>query len=146
MQRELNINLFKFLPFDVVVNHILPYTYQPQPKRILADIRSFHSDYSFLENIYAFDYNYDVLYHDLTCFCNCTLVQNYNMNKSFGNLLNRLFRFKNNTYSQLNNFVFITFHRDSTKNQIRKIRFLWGLLKPVERTRFINRFLSDKFI
>ena len=146
MQKEFNVNLVKTLPEDVIINHILPYTYCPQSKKLLLDIRSFYTDYSFLENIYAFDYNYDLLFYDLTCFCNGTLVQNYNMNNCFGNLLSRLFKFKNNNYSDLNNFVFITFHRTACKNQIRKIRFLWGLLNPRERTRFINKYLTDKFI
>jgi hypothetical protein len=146
MQKELNINLVKKLPEDVIINHILPYTYCPQSKKLLTDIRSFYNDYSFLENIYTFDYNYDLLFYDLTCFCNKTLIPNYNMNKSFGNLLTRLFKFRNSDYCYLNNFVFITFHRSANQNQIRKIRFLWGLLNPRERTRFINKYLSDKFI
>jgi hypothetical protein len=145
MQREINVELINRLPFDIVVNHILPYTYNIQPPRLLRDIRSFCADYSFLENIYAFDFNYDVLFYDLTCFCNRTRHPNFNMHEDFGSLLRRLFRFKHYTYSQLNNIVFILFHRNAIANPIRKIRMLWALFKPKERTLFINRYLSENY-
>jgi hypothetical protein len=143
MHKELYNHLLLSLPFDVVTNHILPYTYLQQSKKLLADIRSFHMDYSFLENVYEYDYNYDVLFFDLLCFCNKTRFPDYNMHEDFGLLLKRLFTYTNYSYSGLNNAVFIMFHRNASKNVIRKIRFLWGALRPVERTRFINRFVID---
>lgn len=145
MQREFNVELFNKLPFDVVVNHILPYTYNIQSSRLLRDVRSFYVDYSFLENVYAFDFNYDVLFYDITCFCNRTRRPNLNMHEDFGCLLRRLFRFKDYTYNQLNNIAFILFHRSASVNSIRKIRILWALLKPKERTLFINRYLSENY-
>jgi len=146
MPKEFNNEFFNRLPFDVITNHILPYTYNIQNKRLLNDIRSFHADYSFLENIYAYDFNYDILFYDITCFCNRTRYPNFNMHEKFGFLLRRLFRFRDYDYSKLNNIVFILFHRQSNENTIRKIRILWGLMHPKERTVFINRYLSDNFL
>jgi hypothetical protein len=145
MQKKLYDHLLLSLPFDVVTNNILPYTYLKQPKKLLRDIRSFYADYSFLQNVYAYDYNYDVLFFDLLCFCNRTRFPDYNMNEDFGLLLKRLFVCRDYSYSRLNNMVFISFHRNGSKNIIQKIRFLWGLLRPGERTRFINRFAIEDF-
>jgi len=145
MQSEINIKLLRSLPNDVVINHIIPYTYQHQPKHLLRDIRSFYTDIMILENSYSYDYNYDVLLYDLTCFCNRTRFPNYTMHKDFGNLLRRSFMLQDNNYIDLNNMVFIHFYRDILINPVRKIRFLWGLLKPKERLRFIEIYLLENF-
>ena len=44
MQHEFIINFINKLPLDVVINHILPYTYCLQPKKLLLDVRSFYND------------------------------------------------------------------------------------------------------
>jgi hypothetical protein len=36
------------LPYDVIINHILPYLYQPQSKELLYDIQNFHETKCFL--------------------------------------------------------------------------------------------------
>jgi hypothetical protein len=145
MNRVINIELLEKIPMDVVINNILPYTYLVQPKKLLHDIRSFYSDYAFLENIYSYEYNYDVLIYDLTCFCNRTRYPFYNIDENFCLLLKRLFRLKNYSDAQLNTYVFNIFHRTVTTNIIRKIRSIWALLRPRERTLFINNFLADNF-
>jgi len=40
----------------VVQMVLLPYTYQPQSKELMFDVRSYVSDYRIIENVYAFDY------------------------------------------------------------------------------------------
>ena len=57
------------IPMDVMINHILPYTYEPQPKTLLQDIKNFVEDFNLVENCYAFDYNYILLLRDLLTFC-----------------------------------------------------------------------------
>ena len=144
MKQEINVDkLLKGLPQDVVINHILPYTYLPQPQRLMMDVRSFFTDYSILENAYTYDFNYDILIYDLICFCNRSRIPSYNMHGCFGKILIRMFKMKKWKYNQLNNFVFIVFHRDVIIHPIRKIRFLWGLLNPRERTLFINNYVID---
>ena len=70
MNREVDIKLLNKVPMDVIMNHILPYTYLPQPLNLMEDVRSFSADYSILENAYAFDFTYNVLFYDLLCFFN----------------------------------------------------------------------------
>jgi hypothetical protein len=143
MNREIKTKLLDTLPMDVILNHILPYTYQPQSPKLMLDIRSVYSDYSILENAYTYDFNYDVLIYDLICFCNRSRIPSYNMHKCFGKLLNRMFKMKKWSYMRCNNFVFTVFHRDVIFNPYRKIRFLWGMLNPRERTLFINKYVIE---
>jgi hypothetical protein len=102
------------LPIELV-NHIITYTYNIQSKDLLLDIRSYIIDYSILENYYNVEYNGCILLYDLFLFCN----------KGKFPLTNK---FKNS----INNHSFDN-----------KIRFLWGLLTPLERTRFINEYIID---
>jgi hypothetical protein len=143
MTRELNTKLLNALPDDIIMNHILPYTYLPQDPRLVMDVRSFYTDFSILENAYTYDFNYDVLLYDLICFCNRSRIPSYNMHNSFGKILNRMFRMKKWSYTKCNNFVFVVFHRNVVFDPIRKIRFLWGMLKPSERTLFINNYVIE---
>ena len=141
MENVLNKKLLDLLPMDVILNNIIPFTYNPQPKRLLIDVRSFYNDFSTIDNMYLYDLNYDVLIYDLLCFCNKTHVPSYNMREQFGNLLKRSYMLKSFGYSELNYLVFLIFYRNIISFPLRKIRFLWGLLKPKERAIFINKFL-----
>ena len=44
------------LPDDVIREHILPYTYQPQSPLLCADIRSFYNTYNNMSHIYSLAY------------------------------------------------------------------------------------------
>lgn len=57
------------IPNDIIINHIIPYTYQTQTKNLLLDIISFTKDFDIIKNIYTFDYNFNILLQDLLLFC-----------------------------------------------------------------------------
>jgi len=40
------------LPFEVVFNHIIPYTYSPQPKILLEDIRDYVYTFNLISSVY----------------------------------------------------------------------------------------------
>jgi hypothetical protein len=40
------------LPIDIIREEILPYTYQPQPKELCNDIRSFYNIRDYLYKLY----------------------------------------------------------------------------------------------
>jgi hypothetical protein len=65
-----DIKHLRNIPNDIVINHIIPYTYQIQPSELLLDIVSFQKDFDLIDNLYAFDYNYHILLKDLFCFFN----------------------------------------------------------------------------
>jgi hypothetical protein len=56
------------IPNDIIINHIIPYTYQTQTKNLLLDIISFKKDFDIIKNIYTFDYNFNILLQDLLLF------------------------------------------------------------------------------
>jgi hypothetical protein len=65
---ELKIKYLQKIPTDVIINHIIPFTYQTQSKDLLTDIISFKKDFDIIKNIYTFDYNFHILLNDLLLF------------------------------------------------------------------------------
>ena len=105
--------LFNMLPTEIIINHIIPYTYQIQSKELINDIINYKKDFSIIQNIFAFDYNYKILLNDLHLFCN--------ENKKL--YANKDILYKSNKIK-------------------RQIRLIWGSLTPIERNRFINNFIE----
>jgi hypothetical protein len=66
---NIEIKYLRKIPSDILVNHIIPYTYQTQDKALLSDIISFKKDLDMIKNIYIFDYNFHILLNDLILFC-----------------------------------------------------------------------------
>jgi hypothetical protein len=63
-----NQNLWKTIPYDVFINHIIPYTYQKKDPNLLNDICNFIRDYRIILNYYAFEMNEFFLIHDILVF------------------------------------------------------------------------------
>jgi hypothetical protein len=129
------------LPFDIIINHILPYTYNTQPNNLLVDIRSYCADYKLVESIYMTQHNEFVLLHDLKKFCCAYLKPYYGMDNKFDSILRRHISIKNRSEEKLINILRLNFHRNVEINTERKVKFIWGLLTPTERTEFINNFI-----
>jgi len=70
MENELELKLkhLQKIPNEVIINHIIPFTYQTQHKDLLTDIISFKKDFDIIKNIYVFDYNLHILLNDLLLF------------------------------------------------------------------------------
>ena len=88
------------------------------------------------------DYNNYMLLNDLIIFSNsnigrdlCTLGQ-YNIL-----LRNITLQYKPQEY--LDYYILNVFHNYSKKNANSKIKMIWGLLTPIERTRFINKYVLE---
>jgi hypothetical protein len=117
------------VPELLVQQCILPYTYLPQPKKLLADIRSFVVDYRIVSNVYSFDFNDEILMTDLVNFC---MVQ----------------YFTSQQYKLISNMPAIDMYlqteyysNSNVENKTRISRLIWGLLTIEERTRFINQYI-----
>lgn len=122
------------LPDELINNHIIPFTYNLKDKKHLIDIRSFVRDYNILENMYFTEYQSIVLLNDLHLFL-------FDSNKYIFSRFNRM-KNKNNLEVC---YYEIIFFKEKTINTERKIRLIWGLLTPIERTRFINKFIIEKY-
>jgi len=135
--------LLQKLPIDIVINHILPYTYRTQEKKHLRDIRSFVSDFDIIQTLYFIDYNEVILMYDLIRFCNNNIAPIYGIEDTYEAILKRHRRISTMTIGEIIEFVFSDFHRNVRVNTQAKIKFLWGLLKPRERTRFMNLHIPE---
>jgi len=133
----------KLLPFDVVVNHILPFAYKPQSKEILVDIRSYHSDCRFLENIYFIHFNPLILMNDLIRYCNDDVAPIRYIQMKYAMVLKRNFILQKKRTIDINEFVFSIFHNSLVEKTNMKIKFLLALLTPAERSDFISSVLFN---
>ena len=116
---------WRTLPQDIVIEHIMPYTYRKQSPEILYDIHNFYQDYALVDEYYSHNYNHYMWLNDIVSFFTLPHFQG-SKKKGVDKILQRHLYYKN-------------IGRDID----RKVRFLWGLLLQIERTRFINKFLLE---
>jgi hypothetical protein len=140
---DINLKHINTLPFDVIINNIMPYTYKRQPTELLIDIRSYISDYSLVENEYIIHYNYQIFLNDLLHFCYINISPSYGVTNIFENVLRRNYSICKKSDDFLITFVIIHFHRNSNIHIESKIKLIWGLLNPIERTGFINKYILE---
>lgn len=131
---------FATLPMDIVIHHILPYLVQPQSKELLQDIRSYVTDYSILQNVYLYEYNYSVLYNDLCSFC-VGFSRRPPVLQKFRNIVGRYLLCR--TDDAIIKTIRYIHSRSNPDKDPQKIKFLWGLLTPSERTDFINQMIIE---
>jgi len=131
---------FYILPEDVIVNHIMPFTYRPQPKELLLDIRSYYSDFYFILNNYTFEMNCRILLRDLIEFTIKTIDGTDAIDK-VATFLSRSITGKSKGLSTINCYINRNFKTTLFQQLYRKIRTFIGLFTPVERTRFINDYI-----
>ena len=134
------------LPLDVVMNHILPFTYQTQSRELLADIRSCVNDYNFLENWYDVEYNDQVLLYDLIEFCNQGTFSTGNFNLMYIEIVRRHIKYTTASITELQYFLLHNISTNVDDATEKKIRFLWGLLTSRERTDFINKYIIEQLM
>jgi hypothetical protein len=108
---------------------LLPYTYLPQSKDLMSDVRSYVSDYRIIENVYAFDYNDNILMTDLVNFC---------VDKDFSLQQRRLLGNLHAVDMYLQTGYFPNTNMD---NHERRARLIWGILTREQRTQFINEYI-----
>lgn len=146
--------LVKKIDNNIVINDLLPYTYNTQPAALLNDIRSFKNDLTLVWDHYMCQ-NYHTnairsnnlksylffLSHDLYNFCIITTASNIKLMSyviSIGNEVGGFCR----TDLTLYNHKKIN-HSNTNDFYTRYIRLLWGILTPMERTKFINEYILD---
>ena len=125
------------IPYYVAHKHIIPFTYLLQPVELLRDIRNYKQDINLIEDTYYTQYNEFILLTDLLLFHG----YNYNLNyisNSLGYLMNRHIKLKNKDLIDLNNYMVIIKKPNRRKQTI---KFIWGLMTPEERNKFVNDYL-----
>jgi hypothetical protein len=150
MEPIINEKYIRRIPYDVIINNIIPYTYNPIPTELMIDIYSYKKDLNMIKNIYAFDFNYGILFNDLMYYIYYIIDENYavNGNDFIMPQCEKILR-RNFMISKMNKIKIVTFvnkHLNiSINNETRierKLNYLWGLMTPIERTLFINRIIE----
>jgi len=134
--------LLKKIPDEIIINHIIPYTYQTQPLRLLHDIRSYTREFKFVEDIYYTEYNPSVLLCDLIRFCNNGKVAPiYGVEYTYELFLRRNYTLSMKSKIDIIEYVFQNIHNKLTYKTENKIKFIWGLLTSQERLDFIDEYI-----
>ncbi len=110
----------KRIPIDIIINHIIPYTYNIQPKFLLEDIKNYHK----IRTILIDDkYDTDIIKHEILAVFYCN-------KEKLNNILHR--HFLNYDYNIIYGY-----------SQNKKFNILFGLFSIEERTHFSEYILKD---
>lgn len=150
MESVIDEKYIRKIPYDVLINNIIPYTYTIIPVNLMIDIYSYKKDLNMIKNIYAFDYNYIILFNDLMYYMNYIIDENYVINGNdfimpqYEKILRRNFMISKMNKQKIVRYVNSKLNVSNNDiNRIeRKINYLWGLLTPIERCNFINRIIE----
>ena len=131
------------LPKHLIYKHIIPYTYQKQPRDLQIDIINYKRDINLLESRYYTHYNAFILLIDLLNFNEFSVVTRV-LNEKLEEVLRRHIILRNYSKTELLDFVKkILLVRDVRIE--RYIKLVWCLMDIKERNIFIERYiLSDE--
>ena len=133
------------LPIDIIREEILPYTYQPQPKELCNDIRSFHNIRDYLYKLYydrwfhTFQYeeNADLnwLDNDICRFFNDDNATMFGYTDNCLNKYKRSFILKDKTAKEIRDYINKII---SCTNVKYSINIQVGILKCEERLKLVD--------
>jgi len=145
-------NIFTKLPDNIINNHIMPYVYKFQDKNLLLDIHSFKKDYDLVYSIYSCEpirsskYSNMLFLNDLQKFIiaidNNSILNSILMNTYiYSPFFQRNFQLENHSIIDIIRWQKRFY--ESKLNITSKIRIIWGLLTPTERTKFFNKYILE---
>jgi hypothetical protein len=161
MKYDLEITriLLQRIPEEIIREHILPYTYLPQRKTLLRDIRSFTEDWRTLINYYIRKKNYsygrifrDVLYFSRelsgqmlwnSCYTEPWFFPKKDVDYYVEYRRLMVVCAKRNCYVSYLMYIYKLMYAFicSTHSRRRNIWFLFGLLRPYKRREFIQKYV-----
>lgn len=132
------------IPIEIIREHILPFTYNPQPKEICDDIKSFFNIRKHLCNVYyhrwkdTFEYeenaDYNWLENDILRFYNNDIALMYGVHIDYINRYRRLFMLNHKSKEDINDFITL-YLRYSSKQMV---NLLLGILTCKERIDLVD--------
>lgn len=129
----------RHIPEELIREYIMPYCYTPQPSSLLGDIRSFTPDMDLIMSTVHNNRDIDILLNQLIYFCNDFRNIHSIQTVQMGDIIRRNIHFTNKYGMEIYDHIMEFTHAPCKKH----CRYLWGLLSPTERTRFINRFIIE---
>lgn len=129
-----------YIPQDILMNHIIPYTYQPQPRVLTTHIQSYGRTMPILE---------DILLHEPAPFAMVSLISTlyvylngvdmiYGTKQRFIDVLRRNRGLAKKSDKSVINFLYQNLQ---FSDQNKQLRFLWGLLTAEEHDDFMTHYL-----
>jgi len=124
--------------------HILSYSYSPQPKSLLLDIKNYFATHVIIHNYYYEIHKWELnseenanlnwLINDLLGYSNNNRPLNTGYADFFYTIMRRHFMLQNKSNERIDNLLSNLHNKMVTF----KINILWGLYTPHERIRFIT--------
>ena len=114
-----------YIPQDIIYNHIIPYTYQPQPSTLLKDIVHYHNSLDF------------IIKHYLDVFSN---TQSYKTIISYLKVDIRYYLSKNTVLSKEFSTIVWRIYIYEPKTELYMIRRMWGHMS-IKRRNFCILYL-----
>ena len=114
------------IPNDIIINHIIPYTYNIQPNILLEDIKNYYTVKTTLIND---KYNINIIKRELLSNC-------YMNKQKFNNILDRHFQIHSKNYDY---HIMYNYSKNSQFN------IVFGLLTREERTAFSKYILNELY-
>jgi hypothetical protein len=134
------------LPRDII-QHIIPYTYNCQPQRLIEDIKSNFASKQIISIIYDDRWNYlseyedniskNWLNNDLFHYCNEDNITMHGYIDRFYDLFSRHVMLQSGGIDKCKVTAFI---KNTDNNVTKQINLIWGLLTPTERSEFIANY------
>ena len=133
---------FAGLPEDIIIEKIMPYAYNLQSKSLLRDIRSFTTDYEMVKDMYEIYYSPIIFFNDIISFCH----EQYGFQEHIPSLGGVEYLFYRNVIFKGKPNAYVVDYINSARKDMKwsTCRFAWGLFTPEERTRFINKFITQE--
>jgi hypothetical protein len=114
------------IPLDIIINHIIPYTYNIQPNILLEDIKNY---YTIKIKLLNDKYNTNIIKRELLSNC-------YMNKQKFNNILGRHFQIHSKNYDYQ---IIYKYSQNSQFN------IVFGLLTREERTYFSEYILEELY-
>ena len=129
---------------NVLIEHVYPFTYICQPKRLLDDIRSFKHTIQFIEEKYTIDYRPITLFNDISYFMMNRFVDRHS-EVSYPNYLRILHRFYKNKMFNDDTiyaiFLRMNYQLINDNEIIFRIRQFIGMMNTYERDYFVANYI-----
>ncbi len=147
---DLNINLFKKLPLEIIREYILPYAYNCQSKLLCFDINSFFLIYNYLMKSYYLRYRFlgrnpiwkQWLVNDIARFMNKDVATIYGYTDNCIDIYKRLYSLKHKSNYDIREYVWYLTNQENDNKTIRTNIALLNIEERILLVNFINESIN----
>lgn len=127
------------LPEEIIVNHILPYTYLPMKLELSQDIKDFVKNSTQLKEFYSNTKTHLILFRDLITYLReiSTLTDHVYISHKFVEIMSRHIMLKNLNHQEVTEYIVRTIVKAKDLNYSRFFTLLFGLMSIDERKSFM---------